>query len=457
MDKNKNIDNKIKETFESLNKQAPVDLWNKFSDKLEDINIDKTIETKIKEGFDGVNKTAPPHVWDTVNKQLNIDRVWDRIDKELDRRPVIYWRNIAGIILLLFIIGAGIYKYKQTEFKLADNTNIIQLQEQPLAEESTAGSENNIKEQSIDKKDTKHLPVNASKSEIKDNGERLIAKNKVKENKNSLKDTNKDLSIKNVAENDLNGSSTASVTETVLFENMTSIQPSLIRNKENEIIPPGLQTFTNNTDDYIRIKPKKYEIGITYSYNNTWIINNETQKSFDANSLTQTFFAFASSYGVVGNYNFSKNNALSAEFYINSVSRQQYGEYIEGRYLIKTIQFNYSKFTLLYQLNLHQPRHVKIPSKYTIKTGLYASYLKKFNQSYDRMDIKETGKYNSSDYGIKLAFGQEKQFKNIIIGYGLNAEYGFNNTFAGNATMPAGFNVTKNALIGGFLNVKYNF
>ncbi|MEO6301725.1 MAG: hypothetical protein ABIP51_01005, partial [Bacteroidia bacterium] len=76
MDENKDIDNKIKETFNGLNKSAPVDLWNKFSDKLPTSDIDKTLEAKVKEGFEGTKQKAPEHIWGTVNKQLNIDKVW---------------------------------------------------------------------------------------------------------------------------------------------------------------------------------------------------------------------------------------------------------------------------------------------------------------------------------------------------------------------------------------------
>ncbi|MEO6302535.1 MAG: hypothetical protein ABIP51_05125, partial [Bacteroidia bacterium] len=394
---------------------------------------------------------------------------------ELDEHPVFYWKNIASVIVgILLFLGVGIYKYSNKNNGSgynSENLNIYKSETKnknlvlntPVKKENDPG--NNQSESKKNKPITKKNTVLAAVTK------KLIAQ------KNKINSTSHKTAKPNYLNINLSKFETeSSETKEIVFNSLQTRPDQLAMNlmpfntiiTTDEItdkeIPVSLSgDFQNNLLDTnlsngaLIVKPKKFEIGITYSYNNTWIINNETQKSFDQNSLTQTFLAFASSYGVVANYNVSNYNALSAEFYFNSTSRQKYGEYIEGTYSQHTLQFNYAKLTLLYQLNINQPRYKKIASKYTFKAGVYGSYLKSYDHSYSRVNFADDDKYKSNDYGIKIAIGQEKKMQNIIFGYGLNAEYGFNNTFAGSKQMPSNFNITKNALVGAYFNLKYNF
>lgn len=475
MDDNNNIEKKIKETFDGLNKSAPDNLWGNLSNKLND--TDKNIEEKIRSVFENMNKTAPSNLWGTVNKQLNIDKVWQRISAELDRGPVYYWRNVASLATFLIVLMVGgIYLNDKKTTPIISKIEFAQKQRINETEShETANSfikEPKSKKQDLIVKETANeKTINASVSNV--NNFKLL------KNKDLVENTSKKMNSAQVGQIEVHLSKISSKikkeehnntvnTVPVTSPSVSSIVLSPIKLSLPNVYSPDSElmasSITHNIvpDSLIKKKEilyrsKRFELGITYSYNNTWIINNETQRSFDQYSLINTSPAFASSYGVMANYNFSKSSGLTAEFYVNSQCRQQYSEFTQGEYASRTIEFNYTKLTLMYQLSIPQSYYRKIPSKYTIRAGFYGAYLMNYRDSYNKNIDAGTSNYTSTDYGFKLAIGQEKRFGNLIIGYGANTEYGFQNNFAGNKQMPSGFNITKNANIGAYICLKYSF
>jgi hypothetical protein len=148
----KNIDSKIKESFDGVQNKAPMDLWDSISEEMDlDQNLDGKLDSKLKDSFDGqLDKTVAPaflwgsitdglvdgaefldsaldrkvkesyeievgaktpnSVWFAINRQLNIDKTWNKISKALDVKPVVSdWRKrmisfmAAASILLLFV------------------------------------------------------------------------------------------------------------------------------------------------------------------------------------------------------------------------------------------------------------------------------------------------------------------------------------------------------------------
>jgi len=498
MAEDKDIEKKIKETFDGLHKKAPENLWNSLSDKLPFSDSNKDLETKIKAVFENIDKSAPPHIWDVVNKQLNIDKVWERINAELDRRPVLYRRKIANLaFLFLILILGGLYlnnwrilpfysndmsvaAHESHKNELATPFDNVEKNKNHIAERNeTIGKSSNSKvhesrKNSLDnshQKTLKQKEITKGRSEAVDRVLRLNESNMLTGaiNKNVNKSIKKSVNPEHI---NLNKESSVNASETkenkLIADNDSLYTAAILPLKTTRLVNDdndkelilNSQNYgigdTANIQSSISSKKKRFEIGLTYSYNNTWIINNETQKSFDENSLIQTSAAFACSYGLVANYNFSKLSAISMDLYYNSKIRQQYNMFTEGLYANRDIEFNYTKLVLSYQLNIDQPYIKKTPSRYTLKIGGYGAYLKSYTDAYNKTVAAENNEYASIDYGVKLAIGQEKILNRIIIGYGANTEFGLNNNFKGNKRMPAGFNNTKNSLIGLYLNLKYS-
>lgn len=467
MDEEKNIENKIKESFSGLNKSAPLNLWNKLSDKLPINDSDANIDSMIKEGFENLNKSVPTQIWHSVNKQLNIDRVWKKISKELDRRPIIiFWRKITGVAaLLLLLLGGSVYviknNYSSSIFsqKIQSTQKNKQIAKQGLNHLTTPFISADKVKKNIASKSITEATVQTKNvhSELRgETGNTQVKSYPQKSNIHSLNNSTSTISIEkgNAAFPSIPSSAQG---DTLSFITLAPIQINIKNtDSDSELIFQPL-SLLDNTLKEPAVKKKRFEIGITYSYNNTWLINNNTRSSFDENSLIQTAPAYAASYGLIANYNIFKSSALSTEFYINSKYVQKYDEFSDGKFNNRSVEFNYYKLTLLYQYNIPQPYNT-IPSKYTFKGGVYGASLKSYKSGINQATLSESDKYTTTDYGIRCAIGQEKTIRKIIIvGYGLNAEYGLKNIFKGNKQMPNNFNVTKNALIGAYVNLKYCF
>ena len=116
MDKDREIDRKIRESAENLNAQAPNNLWDKFSHKLDNTHINTQIDNKVKRSAESLEDNAPPEIWGEINKQLEIDSIWLRISKELDRIRALKWiRNAVALLLLFLLSWVGFDSLKWSE------------------------------------------------------------------------------------------------------------------------------------------------------------------------------------------------------------------------------------------------------------------------------------------------------------------------------------------------------
>lgn len=115
---NQQLNDLIRSSFEYKSKAAPDTLWANLSAALDTTAppLDETpladpLDQRVKESFAALHKRAPGHVWSGINRQLNIERVWQGISQELDKpqllfRPVL---RMAAAILLLLLSGVGSY------------------------------------------------------------------------------------------------------------------------------------------------------------------------------------------------------------------------------------------------------------------------------------------------------------------------------------------------------------
>lgn len=451
----KNIENKIKESFEAQNRKAPKNLWGNLSSKLEDSNVDG-IDAKVRDSFEGLDGSAPNHLWGNINIQLNIDRTWGRIKRVLDWRTTLKrWSRVAAIALLLLAVGWNGYRYFSG---IPEKDDVVSL---------------NSKEMPITNNDNRHEKILADK---------IIAGNSMNEDKSTttssannttqpanmagFKEPAKRENItKIVAQNE------PSVSHNISFtgkdKNTGNIQPDAVAPEQMALLPAFIEVGADSIDaltsyyenDFVpekRRKKRQFDVGPIYSYNNTWLLNNETKKSFDRRSLVSSTAAFAASYGLAGSYSISDKNAVSAFLYVHSTTKQHYQTYIEGRYADKSRTMDYAKVALAYQRNLYG--HIPaMPTKYTVKLGMYFAYLKKATLAYNEVDYSVTNNYTNTDYGLVLQAGQEVEKGRFVIGYGLNAEKGLKNIFAGDERTPIDFDKTTTLSIGAYLSARYKF
>ena len=124
MDKDDKLYGKIKDSFNEANNSVPKDLWSNLSGSLDSSKSDNVLDDKVRKSFNSdFNPKAPEQVWGNVNRQLNIDRVWNRINNQLDRRPIFYWFRLAGVAALFLIsIATGLTLFQSLRSNKSINT-----------------------------------------------------------------------------------------------------------------------------------------------------------------------------------------------------------------------------------------------------------------------------------------------------------------------------------------------
>lgn len=462
MTNNKDIEKKIKESAESLKVSAPINLWDRFSTELNEENLDENIDKKIKSSAEIVTKNVPTIVWGIVNKQLNIDLVWKRIFEELERKPVFAWRKIAGIAaLLLLLLSWGGYHYFTNTAGSVSKKDAKEIAQQNKSKDR---NDNTIKQSDTEKavqnkKTVIKNKVHIRKSTIETKVSKFIGSDD--SNQNEIEVLGSETQYKSEAQ--FKGDFDVHISDVISIG--SSIQDSIYRIpilKANQLpllrqTEPILlvQHKFVKLDSNVR-RTKKFSLGVTYAYNNTWILNKDTRSSFRTSSLISTSVTYTSNYGFIGNYYFNKKNAISSEIIVHSRIAQDYGLYNEGKYLRKKIELNYSKLTLAYQRNAFNTRG-RYPSHLTMRAGLYFGALTNHSELYNAQITASNDNYKKFDFGVKIGLGQEVVLNRFVIGYGLNSEYGFINIFNGNDKISPDFNVTKLFTAGGYINLMYKF
>ncbi len=443
MTNKKEIYNSIKRSFESSENKAPDHVWNNLSKQL-DTNIN--IDNKIKESFENNNVQAPGHIWNSINKQLNINNSWEIIKLKLNRQTYAFWFRVVAIILILLALTY----YEKSSNSIDNDISYPSFVSKNLSQPVVNSENNKTKINRNHSKITKHL-------EKSSNNKGLI--------KTSNKKINKpvDNSSYSNPENDLLSSLSKNILKTnvidkeILPDKLPPKHPGIINNDYNFNI--DIKPVDLSYDDYYYPDNDengfKYEIGITYSLENTWLLNNETRKSFDKKSLISAYSSYTNNYGLTFSYYFDKNNILTTELFLHGKTKQEYGLYDEGKYFTKSIELSYHQLSIFYQYNINQLH--RTPTAYTIKTGVYISAFTKKQSNLSNYNIARNDNFSKFDYGLKLAVGHKNTIRRFTIEYGVASKYGIKNIFKGNEFEPSDFNKMHLLHFGGYINLSYKF
>ena len=522
MKENKKLDEKIKSSFESLEKKAPDMLWSQLSDSLptsstdtlEPQSVDTHLYSKVRESFSSLHQKAPQHLWTTINRQLNIDLVWVRLSRELDKAPSVNWQVTRwAAVLLLFMLSftGGYYLYIQqhhseyagdagnlmnlsflagkelaTEAVQAERIKLAEKRGKPAisgakpSEESSAaiGQQENLNSLCQSSLEGEQHEVASSgfyyaKSEARRSAqERLAGNEKASASAGFLSSRNSGLAGKpasNSIEDEFAkepGGSVGFGQGLALEEGRTAssipykianlpmptpmVKESTFSVQEVELNPLILETVAE-ADKEKEIALGSLSIGPVLAYNNSWLLNNETRNSFDKGSLISRSPTYKQNVGLALHYSFSLKSAIATEFHFISKAGQDYNTFSDGYYRKMGLELGYYKLYLQYQQTFF-PHRESLFAGLTAKAGLYGGLLHR-----KKGEIRSTGStYSNFDYGVRFALGQEKRLDRLIIGYGFSGERGLTNIFMGSDKMPARFNKTYTLSFGPYLNFRYH-
>lgn len=515
------LDDKLKEGFAQQSaKTAPIALWSVISEELgTTASLDEQLDEKLKVSFKEDHLRAPHKVWAAVNRQLNIDRTWQKISTALDA-PVatIDWklRTLQGIVLALILLLwlRTCNKVPVVEQREPIAVHTLAAQEQPTKQNTSTPAVNglNVGEElgqearttattsmgivsltaptAIDQEGTVVNSMDASNNnpnKVSRLGVSPIIKHTVvpselnRTNEELVEDTDSPQKTSKGASSSVDLSHRNSLLEqplkgiTVVEENTSSektpMSTTIITNNalatktvEAITIPPivllpeELELAKEPTWKSKRWTPNnKLAIGVFTAVNSTVLLNNETREGFDYNSLTINYFGLAANYGLWARCRLNKSSALMAEYSINADHRQAYGVYQKGQFAVKEYVFKYNRVSLAYQLDIWQ--HRRHPNnKVTAQLGAYVGLMRTAQLYYDKVLLNDqVGEYHHYDGGVKVALGHEITIDHFVIGYGIRSDIGLANIFKGNKILDKQQDKTNLIHLGGYIHLGYQF
>lgn len=493
MERDKNLDRIIKSSFEKVKQGAPDNLWGKLSSALDDdafAPVEKerqldSLDKKVRESFSLLNKNAPRQVWPSINRQLNLERVWEGISNELDKN-LFSWplKRIAAAFLMLFLLGGATYLFMPGNDSF--NPLTMEIEETYIPQDNPAidsATEKRCQKDSltvaakeIALPEGKGLPASPpsvtafeESSNIGINPPKqsalFLSKKKADDSTSSISSTNWEVPQVGgivVYEKDSKGRADVPIpfdikSQSFIYEEVKiALLPIKIHIDTTVMEEILVATFEEEEFKEEKagkdVKLRRFNAGPVITYNSSWLLNNETRSSYDRNSLISTDLTYKENWGFALNYSITGKSSIATEVYVVGKVGQQYRMYQEGEYLKKGLELRYFKLFFQYQQNFFY--YGKNNSSWlTAKAGAYAGSLQKKLGEIRQ----EENRYANLDYGLKLAVGQENGFGRFILGYGISAERGLNNVFRGSERLPAEFNKTYIFNVGSYLNMRFVF
>jgi hypothetical protein len=229
--------------------------------------------------------------------------------------------------------------------------------------------------------------------------------------------------------------------------------PDLYVNHAGELAPldistdPGVVKSDKRSGPVIRIS----DVGASYSYKNTWLLNYETKNGLNPTKLGNTLLTFHQDMGVFSTIAFNDRPLIGLEFYWRSETGQNYQQYINASYVDRSIRLNYFKLQAYYIWD-----HRNIPGQ-TI-AGAYVGKLKMAEDVQGMVTINVEDKFRNSRLGLLLGYQFNIPLKNkIFISPGLRVTYDPTNAYERNSADSNPFKKTSQLAACINIGVSYKF
>jgi hypothetical protein len=194
---------------------------------------------------------------------------------------------------------------------------------------------------------------------------------------------------------------------------------------------------------------KLMDLGIIYSYKNTWLINYETLNGLNPEKLGNTLPTFHKDIGVSSTFLIKERHFIGLDLIIKSEAGQNYQQYINASYLRRNIQLNYSKLQGYYLWN-----RGRIPGQ--LLTGAYLARLNLGEESRGEEIITISDNYSNYDYGLMVGYQLTIFLQNrIIVRPGFRLNYNLINIFQGDELTPGYLKDTRNVAAGFKISLAY--
>ena len=453
MPKYKNIEDIIKESFNQKEFKAPEGLWDSISSEMNAQKIDKkvtesftkqdehiapkglwsnisnsignntSVDNIVKSSFENAQYKAPKHIWNRLENQMYINKVWLNLNRTLYKNQLVRksLTIAAATLLLLFAplkLSDSFFELENVAF--SENKPKRKLNQKPTTNENK-GSLN-----------TSYLTKNSLAS----------SQDKIRPTENLfLSSQNQILSIHN---NDL-FLLTLNPRYTTLHLPTEKLPIQTLLTKNDSTISSEETEKQNNQS--------KFAIGLASSFNNSWIINNETRNGLRPESISNSKLTFTQNYGGIITYNISDDWAITSEVFVFSENKQKITTYVQGKFTNKTTQIDYTKISLSIEKRMSRKKSYS-KAQNILKLGTYIGLKNTDTEIQNSSITNYNNQIKDHDIGLKLAAGRiNRVSKNIQFEYGIMNDFSLININKESNNIDKYYNFN----LGAYVNLKYLF
>ena len=402
----------------------------------------KWYKNKVESG----EEEPPPELWDDIQNDLDIDKVYQRLEKSLnrDRREVWLWRATAAAGILLLLATGALLLFspdQQSQFareekspsQKQDTTHVAEPVQSPEGEEirmaTLTGRPAQIRSQ---EKTHDGITTTVILPETENNEEISLPRETGKEGYAKFEHE-----FENIPQPSYQLSETKyiPVTHKLALEERPSLPEDTYQPEKKD---GPFTTFTVSVNGEIA---------------NTWLVNNKTIEGMDPNEFTATRATFTGNYGLGVETNLSERWDLIGQLSLTRQQSQNYQEYIQGQYVSNNINLEY--FDVALRARYYPFRKNR---NHSFSTGLYNGFLKSASQKTGQQTQNIASEYTDTDFGVIAGYEYRAPLsENITLGTGVFLRSGLKNVFSGNEMISSNLNQSFNTSFNFSLSVGYTF
>ena len=415
-------------------------------------------------------KPAPPlDSWEEINKQLDIDEVWENLHANLDQidkneqyfkyskyaeRIVIF----AALLLLLLPAFKEDLTFKDTTFPAVEDeySHLSDADGQYSTEEiAEAGQASENNDRVLDNPDDDQNTYNTAGDSDHSEAKRVTPIGKPKEKTRQISAQNgADLTpvqFENSSPQNLGKVRTTSNLEPLRSFGMELKYPQSSFLISGRIPRHNTEKSTPENNDDMRLGetniPYTFAIGIYGAVKNRWLLNQATYKGLSSEELNTTLPSFGKNLGISAVYNVKQRVALQAEL-AYSEEGQSYKDYINGHYTKKSINLQYVNLSAILKYRLSPLVGFSKASNSSFLLGFYNSRLLSAEEKIRHKSQDVMAEYKPNDAGVLAGFEYEYSVsKSMVVTTGLRFKYGLTNIYSGKGRIPSSLSKTRNGSV----------
>ncbi|RCW38959.1 outer membrane beta-barrel protein [Marinilabilia salmonicolor] len=411
-------------------------------------------------------KEEPPrYAWEDIQNDLDIDLVYERLEKSLqkDRRKIWIWRasSAAGILLLLSVGTILLNRFRQTATE-----QHVAIHSSPTGQDLPQQSslELLLPQPEIDSLEKISHPLI-----LPEEYQQRVLKTSA-DQKNIIAELQTEPVIENLKVHPDSLLLNSPFPGILLTENSLDIRTNSDRLSPMSFSIPEAKIMIEHESPLAHIElpeqesfvPAKntktpllsrFTIFAVGELANTWLISPKTKEAFDPQEFTANQTTIKQNYGIGISGNITERWEIIGQFSLARQNGQHYKEYYQGKYVSNNIDLEYTDIVLKARY-----RPFKRDENHAVSAGFYTAFLNNAHQLISDVKTDVSSDYTENDFGLVAGYQYFAPVTDkITLAAGAFYRQGLKNIFAGNNLIPKNLNQSTNTSFNFTLSVGYTF